>query len=612
MRGCRRIRSWIPLAVEGELPLDRRYRLDEHVAGCAECRSEYEAAVALEEAMQRLPEPPVERLDLDRIAGAIDAAIDERLRAGAPEKAARRPRRIGLRAVVAAAAVAVLAAGALLWQALVDDVPDEVATSSVAAASGDATPGDATIDEARRDEVRATIAAELLAGLGDLPAGVSRSEVEERLAVFDERVRPLARGGWPVAHIAEGLLASEDVATARAAARFLGVRGDRVSAVALRRALDRPELARAAVNALGDLGPTGVSALAQALDQPGLETLALDALVRVGGPAAVRVLEAEVGRTGARVRHTPDPASERRLPMLVAALAACGPGAVESLLRLTSNGNLARDEAFGAIERVDGGADAVGSLVGRSRRDLSESLLLDAVATFHPRSALPWLEERCHDHREREAALACIAAYPDPEALHVLLRVRRRGSSAPVLRAARDLLADAPGAGVDLALRLLEARDEEQASRLLDFLLECEAPGSGPALSRLALSELLSPDERQWAALAVAEIGAPEDAGRLAQGLAAIGSLGGASRKAGGERIAAACLISIHALAGDPATLAALGALGGVSAERSARILAHLDEAEAKGTRAVIVYKLARELEFFYDPTIKKEVSSAP
>jgi len=65
MVSCRQARASILRAVDGELDVSEVSRLDEHVGRCAECARYREDQMELVDWAGLLPEPALERVDLE-------------------------------------------------------------------------------------------------------------------------------------------------------------------------------------------------------------------------------------------------------------------------------------------------------------------------------------------------------------------------------------------------------------------------------------------------------------------------------------------------------------------------------------------------------------------
>ena len=101
---CGRAQKLIVAAVDGELTPERRRELDDHVAGCAECRTELRATETLFGALGSLPQEA-------EVPGLVEAATLRRMRIAAAEEREHGSRRWGWLSapVLAATAVTVLA-----------------------------------------------------------------------------------------------------------------------------------------------------------------------------------------------------------------------------------------------------------------------------------------------------------------------------------------------------------------------------------------------------------------------------------------------------------------------------------------------------------------------
>ena len=561
MRGCRRVRRWIAQGLDGGLSLEKSFALDEHLAGCERCARYRAQALGLEEALQGLPEAPLDRLDLERVTRSVRAAI-------AFEESSEEPTRSwrGI-ALVAAVLLGLVTAGALFF---------------VEGRGGDAAPAlsprDQPIAAAPRDtlaDVRQQVRAALVQAAAD---------DDELLGRFDAAERLLSRKGhWPVIRIAEELLADDDEAVACAAARVLGRRGDRISAVALRQALAREPVAVSALDALAALGESGVGPLEEALMEERLAERALEALAGVGGRVAAEAIENAIrGRgLGAPYRNRRGLPRERLLDGLVR----CGPAALESFLRLAERARV-RDgypaDVLARLELVSGADTALEELMALPHSHPT-GLLLAAAVRLQPDGLLPWIEDLCLDRNHRDQAFDALVRWDTPGALESMLRLWSDGRvPLQVLREpAIELVVRGPERAAELARSHARSGRQEEAHALLDFLIACEVAEAAPALAALASSKHLAEDDRQWAALAVGELGCAADAELLAEELAHINP----SR----QRLVAAFLISIHDLTGEAGVNRALG-------RRSARRLLDALQHASERRGAVHLHRVAREL----------------
>ena len=127
---CGPAQKLIVAAVDGEITPDRRRDLDEHVAACAECRTELHATEALLGALDRLPQeadvPPL-----------VEAATIRRMRLAAAEEQERKERRWGWISapVLAAAGVTVLVLTINLRRGIEEGLPGPGPAARVAPAT---------------------------------------------------------------------------------------------------------------------------------------------------------------------------------------------------------------------------------------------------------------------------------------------------------------------------------------------------------------------------------------------------------------------------------------------------------------------------------------------
>ncbi|MBI5362529.1 MAG: zf-HC2 domain-containing protein, partial [Planctomycetes bacterium] len=107
---CRRARSALQRAADGELPLGERLEVEAHARDCERCAPLARRLTELDDAFTRFPEPPVESLDLDAQVRAVRARVEREH--DAPVRVPVRRRALVLAA--AAVLVAALAGLALL------------------------------------------------------------------------------------------------------------------------------------------------------------------------------------------------------------------------------------------------------------------------------------------------------------------------------------------------------------------------------------------------------------------------------------------------------------------------------------------------------------------
>jgi len=571
VKSCREIRAGIAASLDESLPIEAVFAIEEHVRGCEACRAEHELARELEAALARIPEPPVDRLDVERAVATVRAAIDP----------GRTP--VARRRWIPIAVAAACAASLLLTLRLPLPHPHPARPSVPAPALVEEPrilpepppdPRNAARAQQARDEVRCVL------------ARAAASPPQDLASVFDEGARDLDRAGWPVLRLVEGALGDPELPVARAAARVLGARADRLAIRALESAFARPELRVDAALALCDAGDLGVESLEPALQDPRTRPLVLERLVARRGEPTVRVIETFVRDAG---RLAPAPDRSALVLEGIDSLARLGPDAVVPLLRLGSSGAIAPAEAIDALARTEGAGDAVADLVLARPRAVDDALALQAVAALAPPRALPLLERRALESREhRREVVDAIAACGGEGGLAALLRLLASGKIAeseleePIaacLSRARDA-----GAGVVQAFTRAGRRVELQVSHA--FLVGHAGAACAPAFVALGGCAMLPASDRRWAVLLAGEVGRASDAEAVAELYASL--------KPAERELRAACLVAIRELAGLERVERALEGLPPRALRRALSLLA---DADAKSRPVSTVAHLARELE---------------
>jgi len=516
---CRRARTIIARAVDDRWTLDERFALEEHVAHCTACERELERMRRVDEALQRRPEPPLDRLDVERAVAAIGARLAPR--EPRPASRERRPR-----ARLTAAAVLLVVALGAAWLALDGpaDPSDEAARPRTPApdtvVEGDAhPPRDASappserapavapsdqVDPERLAAMRARIR-ERLAAIGAELEPAATSEAAEAFARrFETSVAAWADDGWPIARLVTGALDDASPLVRRAAARFLGRRGDRLGLAALSRRLDESrDDAHDLSCALLDASTRGLDALPDLVERIELaDWLA----TRAPDPARLAELVGERLANGAGARF--ERAWWRALPKLgnVGRRALVDVGARRPKRREAILAALERDPNEAAVRAVVGGELA---RLGRSSPDWAFTL----CARLRPAAGAGWLADRLAAGSGGERELGLLLELDGPRALEHALELWDRGLLGPGawpvelvqrLERAPDELADL--AAERVAASWFDRTAARRVDALADFAIAAESPAAAPALLRCVRSPLVAERVRVAAATALAEL----------------------------------------------------------------------------------------------------------
>lgn len=634
MKTCRRARRWIELSFAGELALDDQFRLEEHTSSCEACRARLADARRMLELLEELPAPPEEHLDLERSLDAIHARLDDDAGTAKPGRAWR----------AAAAALVLVGIGATVWgprgaepesTTVVADAdhehaePNEVAVVPEGAPASPANPitlvtspdwTRSDLDGTRLDEAKDRVRELLLEAAGESSAALERDE-RENIAAFvarvDELGAPLARPGWPVDQIAAGFVddpreSDPKPAVARAALRYLGLRGNRVHLRALESALERPALALAAVHAVADLGllsprraecrATCERLLAESFWKPEL-TATVGARIldggrrgEGGGPGVDGIGGYRIEWVWLALERAPHargavvaPAVEAAANDLPDLLAGCGTAGARALLELGQHPLVRMDRALRTFAACPEAEEVlVAALDPRERDRIGPRTLLAAIELLRPDDAWRWLRDQAWHGPERGRAAYVLAAYPGARPVDALLELAltRRVASNDLLAAFRRAIEVEPPRMTELALLIGDRDDPRQAERYLEWLVLAHRPAGVAAMLALVEHGDLGDQERERALLAAGEIGSANEAPLVA---ALFARLDAADRE-----LAAAALISLHRLGGADAARVALDELHD---EPRAEILLLLADAMRDSATTSALYRLERALE---------------
>jgi hypothetical protein len=569
---CRKARRAIQLRLDERLSIDEEFQLDLHLEACTACKVHERNAAQLEEALAEMPEPPAERLDVERSV----ATIRRRIASGAAPR-----RRTTWYLVTAAAVLLFVVAIAERWIRENDrsvEQPEQVAVNTVPSVEESSEPLDRQRWEEKREEVRAF----LLEVGGELPSDADRETTLLFADEFDTRALPLRHTDWPVSRIVEGLLESDDVAAARAAARYLGVRGDSTSRRRLLRTLDRPELADASTRALRDSGEEGLAGLRVALARREVRAVALESIESIGGARAAQLLSEtwieEVAETGASRTSSED---------LVATLTRLGEHAIPPLIELGEKDAFSRAELLSLLEGIDDVAIFFDQEMKGIENGEPGDLFVECATRFAPEATLSWLTDHLHDRRREELARRLLPRVRGEETVAVLIelyddsRLRASELERMVLTA---LEIDAERF-TNQARALIEFGPPESLPPLAELLIAANADRTVDPLVVLSRASILDRELRQAAVLTIGEHGAEEHVPALLELFETL--------TVGDRTLAAACLISIATLGGDASVELALT---GASERSIKNVLSLLHRRKASEGKTPSIYKLAREL----------------
>jgi len=475
MTSCRMARRWIELSFAGSLPLEETLRLEAHTAECDECRARTLDDRRLRDALESLPVPPEEHLDLDRILRDIHRRIDAA--ESAPEDATRptrtmpapagtpaQPRRRRLGGLAAAAAAAALALGTWLAtprgtapdrEPLADAVPPPTEPVSVDGGAADsrtapasdiaepAGPGRAhgvhvvpypewvatDLDRDKlaevQDMVRARLAATADGVAPDALLAPDPDAAEALAREIDARCEAFGRLGWPLAELVGRFTRDEDPRVAALAVRYLGRRGGRVHLARIEAAASRADVAPAAVHALAEmaeldsaLAPAAERVLARALWNPELSASVV-AHVEAWRARSTERVAAWVEEALAAAPHANgqvvSPATENVANRLPGLLATCRLDGARALIQLVGHPLVRDDAVLEALAAAPEGPTALlAALDDRSSRSdpRRERQLLAALDRLRPAEAYPWLLERAWYGAARDQAVYVLAGFP--------------------------------------------------------------------------------------------------------------------------------------------------------------------------------------------------------
>tara|TARA_R110002126_G_scaffold12416_1_gene53953 strand:- start:6342 stop:8312 length:1971 start_codon:yes stop_codon:yes gene_type:complete len=539
MTACKHGRARLERAFAGGLPVAERMALEQHATTCERCAVELERVDALTEALGTLPEPPVERVNLDDVLARIGSAIDAD-NAPVHDLATHRRRwaaAVPIAAVaIAAAAVLLIVMGTKWWSPgtsnstiadgdsdrsepavdgpdvdesdagptnLVDNTPQLADASDAATTTTPPTwehlpPTD--FDASRHASVRDAVYAALIECSTDADPLGDAAWIE----ALEVRAAEVGQD-WPLAELARSFLTDDDPAVVRAAARVIGRRGGRIGAKSLERLLQDASVREVALLALDELGDIGLPMLARAFWHPDHQDLVAQR-VASHSPERRRAFVTRAISLAPR-KNTGFVGTTRMLDWLDAE----DPADVAWML------DMARDRRFDPSALIAALAD---STLGRARltgqvRDrnsrLPELFRIDAASHLAFPDAVEWLRVRAQAGRHRSEALMALARVPGPEALEALLRVEDARSVDPALFLQAWTTAVAVDDGRLEQVARSWGRDRDHCESLAQLLVLTDTPGAHRALLQLCSWPGLPETVARDAMLQLVRPGAPLD-----------------------------------------------------------------------------------------------------
>jgi hypothetical protein len=612
MTACKHGRARLERAFAGGLPVAERMALEEHAVQCERCAVELERVDALAEALTTLPDPPVERVNLDDVLTRIGTAIDEDLApvTQLPTRRTNQSRRVIAIVAALAAAVILLVMGPKWWSP--DEVTPEVADGDAQVpqpalqATPDITPGvqdepqlaDAVLaptwehlpptdfDATRHASVREAVHAALIECSTDAdPLGGA-----DWIADLEVRAAEVGQD-WPLAELARSFLSDDDPAVVRAAARVVGRHGGRLAATALERLLDDDEVRATAFLALEELGEFGMPVLARAYWQPTNHDLVVQRVARFE-PDIRRAFVTRAVAMAPR-KNTGFSGTTR----LIEWLDADDPADVDWMLDKARDRRFDSTALITALADSDVGRDVLtGHVLDRYSR-LPELFRIEAASTLAFQGSVDWLRTRAQAGRYRSEALMALAQIPGADAVLAMLRVENARSVDP------ELFLEAWVTAVDVDDRRLVqvarswGRDRDRCESLAQLLVMTDTPGAHRALLQLCAWPDLPEAVAREALLQLVRPDAPLDLTADVEVL---------YERLDPERanLAAVCVLIVHAQGGanavrdllDPGTPLRDAADPRRGDSRVARIVQRLESDARRGARETL-WLLERDLE---------------
>lgn len=612
---CRTARRELQLRSDDRLSFERELALGVHLETCSACRAFEATLERIDESLARWPEPASERIDLD----AAWSAIRTRIEPAPMETPAAAPPARGTW-IAAASIVSALVVGALAWRAfdahrsaadsrtIAPRIVESGVTTPPALPTGEApnhvAPTESVVASAEPIDPQRVIAARefLLAALTSVEPrprpDASIREVREFAMAVDEELR--AGGSWPWRRMAERLLREEPAEVADIAARYLGIGADRLTVTALASALDRVECCEAVALALRDAGAATHPAIAAALRDPSRFAAASSAVAVLSASERAQVFDVALRGLPVQDRAAND------IDALIVALADTGPEALPALLEACAREDLSTARLAEVLRARAWAADELVAAAWRARRSATGELTLQLAAQVAGLASLDALEDQIVRSGLRAAALHAMSSVGGSEAFVRIASLHSAGyvdfdSVDRALHALTDTDPLATRAAVLSGIEESLVRGDPAPARVLaGWVLSLETSAAIPALQLVASDARFEDELRHDALLAIGELGGPDDAESLITRFATYQSRD--------KRLAAACLIAIHALGGDAAAERALSNAD----PRSTRSVLTTLKRGSRRDRERSTHRLARALVPLLDEQAAAEGRSQP
>ncbi|MFT7668967.1 MAG: hypothetical protein ACI8X5_001667 [Planctomycetota bacterium] len=584
---CRVARRAVLLQADDRLSLEREFDLEAHLEQCAACSSLKRNTDQVGDLLASLPSPALQGLNVEASVVAIRSALTPKTSGVDSPRPSKLKPTFALVAAAAAGIIAVFMSQSVPSQ---NEQTPAIASRSV----GHSAPLEAiapktepaqeaeTIDADRMQATRLSLRNLLIESYGS-PAG----EIDRAAAIafadrFEAASLDLRLSDWPVRRIVEGLLESDELETSRAAARYLGVRGDRNSHNRLLRALDKEPLARTVTLAFRDAEERGAQGLGQALALPAQRELALHSLLQLEPSLAATTIGAAIRDERSNTDTTHSSSDD-----LLNSLADLGVPGFETLFDLCTAELLTAQQVIELAQETPAAADwSLGALSHTPRRNFLD-LRLQLAASLAREDALEPIATMLGQREQQSVAMRWLPLVPGSETVSILIEV---GSHPHV--SGEELLAMYRAALEADSLRfsivaedLLESGETASVVAFAELLVSTESPLALDAIIAMCRSQEISSDLRQELVLTIGALGDISHASALDHILTTLGP--------DDSHLAACCMVSLHQLKAKDELQFALADL---DLRASQNIQHHLLRHDGGTRTRPAIYKIAREL----------------